>query len=248
MKRTSDAFAARVAYDGTGYYGFQRQKAGTPTVQAVLEAALAELAGEPVGLQAAGRTDAGVHATGQVIAFALAWKHSMPSLRGALNARLPDDVVVRAVWPRSLHPRFDATLRRYVYRVYHATVPDPLRRHRAWWLASPVDLTTLHAAAAMLVGEHDFRSFGTPPVGTITIRRVQEAFWEPAPNGELRFTIAANAFLYRMVRRIVGASVAVGQGRMRMDDFHARIHAPDSKLVTAMAPAHGLTLVDVEYD
>lgn len=242
-------FRALLAYDGTGYHGFQRQANAHPTVQSAVEDALARIAGKPVGLLAAGRTDAGVHATGQVITFDLAWRHPAEDLQNALNAHLPPDVAVRGVSqvPAGFHPRYDAVSRRYEYRVQIASVRDPLQRLRAWHLSQPLDVALMNQAAAALVGEHDFRSFGSPPQGDNAVRRVLAAGWEGDPAHDLRFSIVANAYLTRMVRSIVGTLVWVGQGRMTPGEFQDILAARQRAQAGPAAPPHGLYLVSVEY-
>lgn len=242
-------FRATVAYDGTAYHGFQRQANASPTVQEVLEAALHRISGEAAGVVGAGRTDAGVHATGQVIAFDLDWRHSEQDLRSALNANLPADVVAREVEAAApgFHPRYDARRRSYVYRVYVAPVRDPFRRFRAWHLYTELDEAAMHEAALCLAGEHDFSTFGTPPQGENAVRTVFQAGWAAHERGEYWFTITANAFLFRMVRSLVGTLVLVGQGRMTAGDFRGILAARDRNLSGPAAPAHGLTLVRVDY-
>lgn len=246
---SSRRFRALLAYDGTGYHGFQRQANAQPTVQSVVEGALARIAGGPVGLLAAGRTDAGVHATGQVIAFDLAWRHPAGDLQSALNAHLPPDVAARDVRqvPTGFHPRYDALSRRYVYRLQVAEVRDPLDRLRALHLSQPLDVAAMEGAAAALVGEQDFSTFGSPPQGENAIRRVLEARWHGGPEGDVSFSIVANAYLTRMVRSIVGTLVLVGQGRMTPAEFQDILAARRRALSGPPAPPHGLYLVSVEY-
>ncbi len=242
-------YRATLAYDGTAYHGFQRQANASPTIQGELEAALARIAGEPVGVTGAGRTDAGVHATGQVIAFDLEWRHTPLDLRNALNANLPEDLAIPAVEEAhpGFHPRYDAVGRCYAYALYTAPVRDPLRRWRAWHLVAALDADGVQAAASCLIGEHDFSAFGTPPQGENAVRTVSEARWTADGSGEHTFTITANAFLYRMVRTIVGTLALVGQGRMTPEDFRGILDARERSQAGPPAPAHGLTLVSVTY-
>jgi tRNA pseudouridine38-40 synthase len=241
-------FRAITAYDGAGYYGFQRQANVAPTIQAEIEAALARISGQAVRVTGAGRTDAGVHATGQVIAFDLDWRHSAEDLRNALNATLPESIAVREVSPTggTFHPRYDAISRTYVYRLYAAQVRDPLRRNRAWHVkADKLDLEAMQVAARALLGEHDFSTFGSPPQGENPVRNVFEARW--GVGDEYCFTITANAFLYRMVRHIMSTLVRVGLARMTPVQFRDILAARDPGLVRALAPPYGLTLVAVNY-
>jgi tRNA pseudouridine38-40 synthase len=240
---------ALVAYDGTGYGGFQRQS-NAPSVQEVLEAALERVTGEAGQVLGAGRTDAGVHAEGQVIAFDTDWRHSLADLERALNALLPADVAVRGLAEAApgFHPRYDALSRRYRYGVYNAATRCPLSRLYRLHVAAPLDVAAMNRAAALLVGEHDFAAFGQPTTGDVTVRRVFLAEWHVgwAP-GWLDFEIEANAFLYRMVRSIVGTLLEVGQGRLGVDEFAAILASRDRSRAGQTAPAHGLTLVEVRY-
>ncbi len=243
-------YRATVAYDGTAYFGFQRQAAGVPTIQLRLEEALECLAeqgrrGDVVG---AGRTDTGVHASGQVVAFDLDWAHGVEALRRALNANLPDDIAVRRVAEArdGFHPRYDALSRTYVYRLVIAPVRDPLRRLYAWHREGELDIAAMQVAAGSLIGVHDFSAFGTPPQGENPVRTVYEATWQ-AGGDEMIFTIRANAFLYRMVRRIVGTLVQVGEGRMTPARFQDILTGRDLAQSAAPAPPWGLALVAVEY-
>jgi tRNA pseudouridine38-40 synthase len=243
-------YRAILAYDGTAYHGFQRQANASPTVQGVLEEVLSSTSGQHVSVLAAGRTDAGVHATGQVVAFDLNWQHLPSDLCNALNANLPSDIAVYLLEPASpgFHPRFDALSRTYVYRLYVSRVRDPFKRWLAWHLPRPLDVEAIAEATHHLVGEHDFSAFGSPPQGDNPVRTVYQARWETTPDGDQHtFTITANAFLYRMVRRLVGALVAVGRGQVTVEQFVEAL-AVGVQLQGAMAaPAHGLTLVAVQY-
>jgi len=242
-------FRATVAYDGTSYQGWQRQREGVPTVQAAVEQALRTIANRPVGVQAAGRTDSGVHATGQVIAFDLAWRHEINNLQRAINANLPLDVAVEdvAVAPVGFHPRFDAHSRTYEYVIDNRPVRHPLHSRYAWHVARPLDVDRMNRAAELLVGSHDFATFGQPPQGTVTVRRLYRAQWAQQ-GSRLRFTIEANAFLFRMVRSLVGSLRLVGDGRWTVDAFSAALAAADRTYAGKTAPPQGLTLVAVRYE
>lgn len=239
---------ALVAYDGTDYSGFQRQ-ANAPTVQETLEEALAQITQETVSIVAAGRTDAGVHAEGQVIAFDASWRHEPQALRRALNAVLPRDIAIREVREAQadFHPRYDAVRRCYRYSLYNAPVRCPLNRRFRLHIARPLDVELMQRAAQALVGEHDFATFGRPPQGSVTIRRIFRAEWrDEAP--DLAFEIEGNAFLYRMVRSIVGALLLVGQGRMSIRAFEAAFASRERGQAGPTAPPHGLCLVEVIYE
>jgi tRNA pseudouridine38-40 synthase len=238
---------AVVAYDGTDYGGFQRQ-ANAPTVQAALEAALAQVTQETVTILAAGRTDAGVHAAGQTIAFDTGWRHGLGDLQRALNAVLPVDVAVLEVEEAapSFHPRYDAHSRRYRYTVYNAPVRWPLARRYSLHVSVPLDVELMQQAARSLVGEHDFATFGRPPQGQVTVRRVLDVEWT-RESIWLTFDIEANAFLYRMVRSIVGTLLQVGRGGMSVEEFVAALAEVDRSLAGPTAPPHGLCLMEVKY-
>lgn len=238
---------ATVAYDGTDYRGFQRQADG-PTVQEALEAALEHIAQARVKVLAAGRTDAGVHAEGQVIAFDIAWRHNLSDLERAMNAALPQDIAVRdlARVPASFHPRYDAHSRRYRYTVYNAPVRAPLARRTSLYVGKPLDVETMNRATRLLTGKHNFATFGRPFRSEKTVRCVIEAGWISNPPW-LFFEIEANAFLFRMVRSIVGTLLCVGQGRLSVDEFAAILASRDRGRAGPTAPAHGLCLIQVKY-
>ncbi|PJF27511.1 MAG: tRNA pseudouridine(38-40) synthase TruA [Phototrophicales bacterium] len=244
---------AVLAYDGTAYQGFQRQADGVPTVQAAVEAALMKLAGGAVTVVGAGRTDTGVHATGQVIAFEMAWRHEPKALVQALNAMLPDDIAVQEAQPAEpdFHPRFSARSRLYRYRVYAAPVRHPLL-NRAWHVRADLDEQAMGQGAEMLIGRRDFASFGQPPQGTSTVRTVFQSEWarEPLYSGSLwTYTIEADAFLQHMVRRIVGILVDIGRGWRTTADLEATTaRAELGRDPWTLAPPHGLTLEQVRYD
>lgn len=244
-------FRATVEYDGTAYFGFQRQRRGVPSIQAELERALTQLAGQPVGVLGAGRTDTGVHALGQVVGFTIEWpeRHGAMALLRAMNANLPADIAVVALAEAGLgfHPRFDARRRTYAYHILQSVVRRPLWRQRAWRVAQALDVARMNAAAAYLIGRRDFATFGRAPVGENTVREVYAAEWRA--EGELLILrICANAFLQRMVRSLVGSLKEVGSGKWSVDDFAAALAARERKRSAMAAPAHGLYLVSVDYD
>jgi tRNA pseudouridine38-40 synthase len=245
-------YRATLAYDGSAYWGFQRQAGDTPTVQAAVEAAIMKIAGEQSSVIGAGRTDTGVHATGQVIAFDLeGWRHGAAVLTKALNTALPDDISVRDIREASgFHPRYDALSRLYVYTVLCADVRDPLLRKRAWWIERPLDLAAMQQVAALLVGMHDFATFGQPPQGANTVRTVFLSQWTAHPaeyGGLFRYEVEANAFLHHQVRRMVGLMADVGRGWLSFSEFDARFRAADISQARRIAPPHGLILEAVRY-
>lgn len=238
-----------LAYDGTDFAGFQRLGRDRRTVQGVLEDALRRLGWQGRSIRAAGRTDAGVHARGQVVDFDLHWKHSLDLLVTALNAHLPDDVaVVRAeVAPPRFHPRFSARCRCYRYRTLCSPTRDPLQERFAWRVWPAPDFEAMQRAAGLLVGERDFGAFGVSPVpGGHTVRRVMRAAWR-RQDAVWDFEIEANAFLHRMVRRLVAALVDVGMGRKDIAEFEAALADPASPWQGKIAPARGLSLERVLY-
>lgn len=240
-----------LAYDGTDFSGFQRQalSSQTRTVQGVVEAALRQLGWQGRSILSAGRTDAGVHASGQVIALDLEWRHSPEALRAAMNANLPPDVAAKSVElaEPDFHPRYHALARRYRYRIFCRPVRDPLLERYAWRVWPPVELEPLQQAAAFLTGSHDFAAFGTPPrLGGATVREVFQVGWEQ--NGSnLTFEILANAFLYHMVRRLVSFQVAIGQGELQAHAMSEHLKGGSQTFVQGLAPPQGLTLVEVIY-
>jgi tRNA pseudouridine38-40 synthase len=239
-----------VAYDGTDFAGFQIQAAGQRTVQEALETSLRRLGWTGKHLSAAGRTDAGVHARGQVVGFQLDWRHAQVELTRAWNAGLPHDV---AVWRTqavadSFHARFSARRRRYSYRVLACGIPDPIGERFAWRVWPPPEEAALQQAASSLPGEHDFRAFGSPArAGGSTRRSVFRAAWTPAEGG-WRFDIEANAFLYRMVRRLAAAQISVGQGRLAQAEWLGYLEGRLGYWEHSLAPARGLCLEEVMYD
>lgn len=242
-------YKAILAYDGTDFSGFQRQAAAR-TVQGEVESALQRIGWTGRTIYAAGRTDTGVHASGQVIAFDFDWGHSAEDLRNAMNANLPADTAIRAVDQVHVdfHPRYDAQARCYTYRIHHDPVRDPLRERYSARIWPPLDPGVLNAAAALFPGEHDFAGFGTPPkAGGPTIRYVHSADWH-FQDGEAHFTIEANAFLYRMVRRIVQSQVDTAQGKIAMEDLKKHISGEIPEMVEGLAPPSGLSLVSVRYE
>ncbi|MCP4538588.1 MAG: tRNA pseudouridine(38-40) synthase TruA [Chloroflexi bacterium] len=237
-----------VAYDGTDYGGLQRQ-VNAPTIQGALEAALAQITQETITVLAAGRTDAGVHAVGQVVAFDTTWRHGVEDLQRALNAVLPADIAVRNVEKAEpdFHPRYDARSRHYRYTLYNASVRCPLEQRYSLHITALLDVGAMHRAAQLLVGEHDFAAFGRPhKQGGPTVRRMLMTEWG-GQVPRLTFDIEANAFLYRMVRSIVGTLLLVGKGAMRVEEFAAVLASRNRDQAGTTAPPHGLCLMKVKY-
>lgn len=244
---------AKVEYDGTDFYGFQVQ-AGERTVQGELERALAVLSGSPTRVVGAGRTDRGVHAEGQVVSFEVDWKHGLDDLHRGLNAVLAADVAVLALGraPEGFHPRFSARSRTYRYTILNRPWPSPLYRRTAWHVVRELDVGRMAEASELLLGTRDMATFGRPPeedrLGSkaSTVRTVLRAEWKES-GSLLTFHLEANAFLFRMVRSIVGTLALVGWKEISVEEFRAILEARDRSRVKRVAPAHGLCLVEVNY-
>jgi tRNA pseudouridine38-40 synthase len=233
-----------VAYDGTAYAGFQIQS-NAQTVQGELERVLAVICGEPVRITGAGRTDAGVHASGQVIDLRTTSGLGSAELERGVNALLPEDIAVSELQPAedSFHARFSATGRTYEYRIRNAAVRDPLWTRREHLHPGALDVAAMRAAAAQLVGRHDFAAFAAGESGERTVRRAE---WI-VEGSILRFEIEADAFLRGMVRGIVGTLLWVGRGKMTVERFAEVMRAGERELAGPSAPAKGLCLVAVRY-
>lgn len=243
-------FCATVEYDGTHFFGFQVQ-ARERTVQGEIERALEQVTGSATRVIGAGRTDRGVHARGQVIAFEGRWRHGLADFQRALNAVLAADVSILKIGlaPEGFHPRFSARGRAYRYTLLNRAWRSPLERRTAWHVALKLDVPRMSQASACLVGTHDFATFGRSPQETsnpTTIRTVVKAQWQAQPPF-LFFDIEANAFLYRMVRSIVGTLVLVGLEQVSVEAFEAMLRARDRSQIKQVAPAHGLCLMRVDY-
>lgn len=239
-----------LSYDGTDFFGFQRQDPSVRTVQAELESGLREIGWEGESILAAGRTDRGVHARGQVIAFQMEWRHGQEVLQRALNASLPGDMAVRSVEvaPQDFHPRFSATSRRYRYTLLADPLRDPLRERYAWRIWPPLKVADLNRIGEHFMGRHDFGAFGSAPIeGGHTRREIKELAW--SESDDLQWVnIEADAFLYHMVRRLVGAMVEVINGQRLQEELVASLENPESRWESGLAPAHGLCLEEVRYE
>ncbi len=246
-------YQGTLAYDGTAYQGFQRQAAGIPTIQGAVENAFMTVSGQTVTVIGAGRTDTGVHASGQVISFDLVWRHGVEQLLKAVNATLTPDIALlrlEAAPHPAFHARFDATARTYRYQVLNADVRHPLFAHRAWHVWGQFDGVMMAQAAAMLIGTHDFGAFGLPPQGDNTTRTIMRSEWTTQADdaGMLwHYTVEATAFLQHMVRRIVSVLVSLGRGMKSLDFFEAMLHQPLLRAGVTIAPPQGLTLTRVRY-
>jgi tRNA pseudouridine38-40 synthase len=234
-----------VAYEGTRYAGFQVQP-NAPTVQGELERALATICGEQVRIVGAGRTDAGVHAIGQVISFKSATSLDRAAIGRGVNALLPADIAIRDVEEagEDFHARYSATGRTYEYRIRSAPQREPLERHREHWLPNPLDLDAMTEATRHLVGRQDLSAFAIGPGGTRTVRRAE---WT-REGTLLRFTIEADAFLRGMVRAIVGTLLWVGTGHTPAGRVPEIVASRDRGQAGPNAPAQGLCLIEVKYE
>lgn len=240
-------YQLRLAYDGTEFFGFQRQ-GSTRTVQGVFEGVLRELGWREETILFAGRTDTGVHAEGQVVVFELDWQHSDATLVKALNAKLPTDAAVDrlARVEADFHPRYDASSRCYRYTLYQRAERDPLRDRFAWRVWPELELERLNRAAAWLIGKHDYAAFGRAmKPGASTVRVVLGSQWSEQEE-VLHYEIEANAFLYHMVRRIVFLQVQFAKGKLTEEALRNGLEH-GTAMKPGLAPARGLSLIEVKY-
>ena len=239
-----------LSYDGGGFRGFAIQP-DQRTVEGVLVAAIEKVVGHRVVLTVAGRTDTGVHAWGQVVAFEAAHDLDPARLMVSLNSMLGPEVVVRdaQLMPNDFHARYSARWRKYRYTILNRSVADPFMARTSWHISAPLDLDALRLASDPFVGEHDFASFSRKlGDGKSTVRRVFESRWADLGDGVLRYEIRANAFCQQMVRSIVGTLVEVGTSKQRPGDILGMLCARDRSVVGSPAPPHGLCLWEVGYD
>jgi tRNA pseudouridine38-40 synthase len=242
---------AVLEYDGTDFQGFQTQTNGR-TVQAELERALTEFLPQAkrrtsrVQVVGGGRTDAGVHAYGQAASFHLDWTRDLETFRRALNAKLPTDIFVRRVVevPENFSARYSAISRVYAYHVWNHPERSVFHTRYAYWIPEPLDVTAMASAARHLVGKHDFRAFGSPPRGDNTVREVKRVQVERV-GPEIIFTFEANAYLYRMVRRMVGTLLLVGRGAMSPTEITNVMQC--KRRAGFAAPPQGLRLMEIKY-
>lgn len=235
-------------YDGTYYHGWQKQPYLT-TIQGTLEKALSRLTQNSIQVYGAGRTDAGVHALGQVAHFSPPVPFQPEVWVRGLNATLPEDIVVRSADPvsDSFHARFSAKGKTYTYFLHNAQQRSPFRRQAAWHLPRTLDLKKMRVAAKQLLGEHDFTSF-CAAAGEAENRLVDLREIRIEQRGEeIRITVEAPRFLQYMVRNLVGFLVEVGKGRRLGKEVPSILAAKDRRQAGPTAPAHGLFLVRVEY-
>jgi len=236
-----------VEYDGTRYHGFQYQ-VGVPTIQGDIEQALKKLTGERVRIVGAGRTDAGVHAKGQVISFHYSLKLSLQTLTRALNFYLAPDIAVKSGnWVEDdFNARRDALSREYRYTIVNSPTPSPLQQSYAYYVPVALDTGAMSEACRALLGKQDFASFTGPMGEKRTVRNVARA--EVSKEEELLFfDMVADSFLQKQVRSTVGSLVRVGLGKLTVEEFKEIIQAKTPGLAAPVAPAHGLCLMRVNY-
>jgi len=238
-----------VEYDGTPFAGWQRQINGRSVQQAV-EEAIAPLAGRPVRVHCAGRTDAGVHATHQVVHVDLDQERSADTVRDAVNAHLrPEPVAILSAKrvPESFHARLTAVKRHYLYRILDRRSPPAIEVNRVWHIPWRLDAEVMHAAAQVLVGRHDFTTFRAAECQANSPIRTLERLDVERIDDEVRVQACARSFLHHQVRSMVGTLARVGSGRWSIEDVRAALAALDRKRCGPMAPAAGLYLVRVDY-
>lgn len=235
-----------LGYDGSGFHGYARQE-GLRTIQGELEKALSTVLGATVETSVAGRTDAGVHARGQVASFETDMAVEDGLVR-SLNGIVGPEIAVYSILAAAadFHARFSAKWRRYRYSIDTNPAPDPLERHRVWHVGRPLDLEAMDLSAGAFLGEHDFSSFCRSVEGSGNRRLVTHIGWQHE-GGRSDLWIQANAFCQQMVRSIVGHCYDVGRGFSRAEDTAGVIAAGDRSAVITVAPPHGLTLWEVGY-
>ena len=250
MKKRKRNICLKVAYDGTRYHGFQRQSPPVVAVQNVLEKQLGKMFGDTIEMAAAGRTDAGVHAYGQVVNFFTDGRIPTERIVQAANSLLPEDIAVVEAWEGEydFSARHSAKSKTYLYRVQQGALRNPFTDRYAWYVDRPLNLQDMQEALDSLLGTHDFSSFraaGGAPMSPV--RTLYRAELEEKAGDLLEFTIHGNGFLYHMVRNIVGTVVDVGKGRISVARFKEITEAHDRHQASPTAPACGLYLYEVEY-
>ena len=239
-----------ISYDGTRYVGWQLQANG-PSIQAEVERALATLHKEPVRVTGAGRTDAGVHALGQVASFAAERPLPVPAYVKGMNAHLPEDVAVREAEVREspFDARRDALGKRYRYRIENLPTRHPLTRLQAWQVFRPLDVCAMRSAAATLLGRHDFGAFRAADCDAAHgVRELRRLDVLEGPPGSIEVVAEATAFLKHMVRNVVGTLVEVGLGARRAGSVPDLLESRDRRLAGRTAPPQGLLLEEVFYE
>lgn len=243
-------FKLVIEYDGTGYHGWQRQKHHR-TIQEEIETALRTMTRQRVTLHGSGRTDAGVHALGQVASFRCDTRLTAGTFLKGLNSLLADDIVIRSCETVSpdFHARFSARGKTYHYRILNRPLAVAIGRQYAWFIRSGLDTDAMQEAAAHLTGRHDFRAFeGAGSPRSHTVRHLREARFIAQGEGYSTFRISGDGFLRYMVRNIVGTLVETGTGKRSPEEFREVLRSGDRNLAGPTAPAHGLFLMHVNYE
>lgn len=238
-----------IAYDGTDYVGWQVQKNGISIQQRVNEA-VSDLFGEPIEVVGASRTDAGVHAEGNVAAFDVVTRMPAEKIAYALNQRLPDDIVIQSSEEvdEEFHPRYDALEKTYEYHILNRKQPQPLKRRNCYFYYHHLDVDAMRASCAPLIGEHDFTSFASIHAQTKTFVRTIYSLGVRREEDEVIIRVTGSGFLYNMVRIISGTLIQVGAGLKEPSDVARILSARDRSQAGPTAPAKGLVLVEILYD
>jgi tRNA pseudouridine38-40 synthase len=245
----SKTFKLTIEYDGSAFHGWQRQRSDR-TVQETIEQALSRMTGEKVTVIGSGRTDAGVHARGQVAGFQTTSRLDARIFFNGLNSLLPDDVRICACdqMPEGFHARFDVRCKHYRYHILNRPIAPAIGRQFVWHIRKPLNIAAMSKAAAILVGTHDFKAFeGTGSPRAHTVRTVTASTIRTTEGGNLTYDIEADGFLRFMVRNIVGTLVEVGRGKRTAEEMKAILASQDRSRAGATAPPQGLFLIEVSY-
>ena len=237
-----------VAYDGTNYCGWQIQPNGI-TIEEMLNKHLSELLGEHIVVTGASRTDAGVHSMGNVAVFDTNTRMPAEKISYALNQGLPEDIVVQdsCQVPEDFHPRFSKSVKTYEYKILNRRFRLPLERNTSYFYHYPLDVAKMQQAAVYLVGEHDFTSFSSVHAQTNTFVRTIYSLEVTKEKDMISIRVTGNGFLYNMVRIIAGTLIQVGAGMIEPEEMERILAGKDRELAGPTAPAHGLTMIGIEY-
>ena len=238
-----------ISYDGTDFSGWQRQE-HAPSVQGTIEKALSQFFAKPISLLGASRTDAGVHAYGQVAHFDAPRDPTKGDMRFALNGMLPKSIVIRKTWltPPTFHAIADSEKKTYRFKIHNHRVPSALRHRYSWWVRQPLDPEFLNEASAYLVGEKDFKAFqSTGTEVKTTVRQIFQAHWEKKSNNIVEFSVTGDGFLKQMVRNIVGTLVDLNQNDPNPKRIQEILQTLDRRNAGPTAPPQGLFLSRVYY-
>jgi tRNA pseudouridine38-40 synthase len=242
-------FKLTIEYDGSNYHGWQRQK-NDRTIQGVIEMALQTMTRKQIVLIGSGRTDAGVHAMGQVANFSVETRLKAENFQRGLNSLLPEDIVIKVCKQvdQKFHARYDVKSKTYQYKIINREIPSAIGRQYAWFIPKQLDLEAMGHAIRYFIGSHDFKAFeGAGSPRSNTTRHVLNADLKEEKHGYLVFEIEADGFLRFMVRNIIGTLVDVGLLKLMPDDFKKILHSKDRDQAGLTAPPHGLFLMEVKY-